>query len=114
MTVISETLLTGALTLAGLAGLVLAVALADAALSRAWRRCQYRRYMRSPGWQAKRTVALSAAAYRCQRCGSRHRLEVHHRHYRTFKRERPTDLEVVCKTCHKTADAQRRAVRGRA
>jgi DNA-directed RNA polymerase subunit RPC12/RpoP len=103
-----ETLLTGAATLLGVATLLLLIALADAALGRAWRRWQYTRYLRSDAWQAKRLIALSAASYRCARCGGRNRLEVHHKHYRTFQRERPQDLEVVCRTCHKAADAERK------
>jgi hypothetical protein len=38
----------------------------------------------------------------CNKCGSRDRLTVHHRHYRTFGgNEKLDDLEVLCFDCHK-------------
>jgi apolipoprotein N-acyltransferase len=107
--IVLETLLTGLAVLLGVCALTLLVAWADAGLAAAYRRWQYTRYMRSAAWQAKRQAALSAAGYRCQQCGGRQRLEVHHLTYKHFKRERPEELEVLCKTCHKVADAQRGA-----
>ena len=45
---------------------------------------------------------------RCERCPQSYHIEVHHKHYRTFKREGLRDLEVLCLTCHNRADEDRR------
>jgi 5-methylcytosine-specific restriction endonuclease McrA len=56
---------------------------------------------------------LERAGYACQDCGCPQseieRLEVHHKDYDYWKRERPKDLEVLCKPCHERADARREA-----
>jgi len=78
-----------------------------------WRRRQYRAYIRSDAWQARRMVALAAAGWRCQRCGARNDLEVHHRSYTHFGCERAEELEVLCAAHHRAADAQRVAQNGR-
>lgn len=69
---------------------------------------EYRQYMQSDEWKWIRGQKLRSCHYRCERCGRRRWLNVHHRHYRTFGREGMEDLEVVCQECHKTADAERR------
>ena len=70
---------------------------------------EYAVYIKSPAWRAKRKAKLTACD-RCESCGiSRFsvKLEVHHKHYRSFKHERPEDLQVFCPECHKKADARR-------
>lgn len=64
-------------------------------------------YYNSEEWQIKRAFALNRANHRCQRCGASHSLEVHHLTYDRLYNERPKDLEVLCKKCHKKADRQR-------
>ena len=64
----------------------------------------YRLYMRSRRWAIKRTEALERAGHRCELCDDHRELEVHHLTYDRFRRERPDDLLVVCKTCHGIAD----------
>lgn len=63
--------------------------------------------MRSPKWVSVRTLALERACYRCERCGKRGRLQVHHRTYVRLGHERVCDLEVLCRACHARADAER-------
>lgn len=65
---------------------------------------EYRQYMRSLRWSIKRTEALERAGHRCELCDDHRELEVHHLTYDRFRRERPDDLLVVCKTCHVIAD----------
>jgi hypothetical protein len=60
----------------------------------------YAEYLRSPGWKARRKLALSAARHRCQVCNGKRKLQVHHRTYERIGRERPDDLVVLCNACH--------------
>jgi len=60
----------------------------------------YREYLESPHWQFVRDAAIWAARERCQLCGSRRDLQVHHRHYGTLGDEGPDDLTVLCRRCH--------------
>ncbi len=64
------------------------------------RRHNYHRYLRSRGWLKRRGEAVARAHGHCERCGSNVRLEVHHRTYARVGRERPEDLEVLCRRCH--------------
>ena len=74
----------------------------------------YLQFLASPEWQAIRREALKGAGFRCERCWiTKHEagwLEVNHKHYqRPFGTERwPDDLEVLCATCHREADHERR------
>ena len=69
---------------------------------------KYNEYLRSPGWQQKRGEALRQAGYRCSRCGAiGTRLDVHHKTYEHFKKEKPDELEVLCRACHNQADEER-------
>jgi 5-methylcytosine-specific restriction endonuclease McrA len=69
---------------------------------------QYREYLASLQWHAKREAALARSGGECQSCGARRDLEVHHKHYETFGHEQPDDLEVLCIPCHDRADDLRR------
>jgi len=60
----------------------------------------YAAYRRSPEWAKKREAALERADHRCQVCNSPHELEVHHRTYENLCAEKPSDLTVLCGTCH--------------
>jgi hypothetical protein len=44
---------------------------------------------------------------RCEECGSKHFLELHHKTDERLGRELTTDLEVLCRTCHERADRER-------
>jgi hypothetical protein len=63
-------------------------------------RVDYREYLKSPWWQAVRRRALALADHRCQDCGWRQGLEVHHRTYERLGQERMADLRVLCRGCH--------------
>ncbi len=64
-------------------------------------------YYQSEEWATKRLFALYRASHRCDRCGSKGPLQVHHITYDRLYNERPEDLEVLCIKCHKKADRQR-------
>ena len=61
---------------------------------------RYRAVMGSEGWRRRRRQALRRAGRRCQRCGARGPLDVHHLTYARLGRERPGDLLAVCERCH--------------
>lgn len=61
---------------------------------------QYLSYIRSDAWKARRKRALFLAGYRCQICGSKSRLQVHHVTYANLGHELDQDLTVLCRVCH--------------
>jgi hypothetical protein len=73
-------------------------------LSKDWERAQYlklyRLYLRSPEWQAKRTLAIQRDKC-CRMCGSKDFLAVHHINYFTVGNEDISSLTTVCDDCHK-------------
>jgi 5-methylcytosine-specific restriction endonuclease McrA len=71
----------------------------------------YVSYLKSPAWQDKRRQALRRAGYRCQACGKRNHLQVHHLTYIRLGHELPTDLVCLCSACHAVADVVRRLSR---
>lgn len=68
----------------------------------------YEKYLRSDWWQIVRRAALSRAGYKCERCGKKGRLDVHHKHYDSLgKEDIKEDVAVLCRNCHKKADQER-------
>lgn len=62
---------------------------------------EYREYLTTEHWQRERREALGRAEYRCQVCNTDDTpLEVHHRTYARLGSERPSDLFVLCESCH--------------
>ena len=50
-----------------------------------------------------RRMILSRDGYRCQRCGGRRKLRVHHileRHRRPDLKYEPSNCQVLCEPCH--------------
>ena len=75
---------------------------------------QYGRYISSAAWQASpaRLAELRASGYRCRLCFASEgqaRIEVHHRTYRNFGRERAEDLTTLCYDCHLDVTCMERA-----
>jgi len=64
---------------------------------------QYALYLRSPEWQAKRQLVLTRDHRKCQVCGSKNPLEVHHLTYARKYNESLYDLVTLCDVCHKIA-----------
>jgi len=60
----------------------------------------YDEYLRSEHWQEVRKATLAAANNRCQWCGSRVALHIHHKTYDNIGHEHDDDLLVVCRECH--------------
>lgn len=76
------------------------------------RQMPYREYLASPEWQAKRSAAFRRAAFRCQTCCEKGRLNVHHRTYARRGQELDSDLIVLCKDCHKLFHDNRKLAEG--
>ncbi len=78
-------------------------------------RKQYTGYLKSAAWRAKRAQAIFRDGGQCQafknnrRCGSRYKLEVHHKTYQRFGREWLSDLVCLCGDCHKAIHAAQKA-----
>lgn len=62
----------------------------------------YKEYLKGEHWLELREKALKRAGYRCQVCGYRKNLQVHHNAYKNIGHEDLEDLVVLCWKCHKT------------
>lgn len=60
----------------------------------------YADYRASPWWARVREDALHRAHNRCQLCATQTRLEVHHNTYERLGKEWPSDVIVLCRSCH--------------
>jgi len=63
-------------------------------------RNSYAVYLLSEHWQDFRIAVHLDRNGKCERCGRKSGLQVHHRHYRTLWREKLTDVELLCGWCH--------------
>lgn len=69
---------------------------------------EYETYIKSPAWRLTAKKVKEHFGYVCKRCGHpRWDVEVHHLNYDRLGRELFSDLEVLCKSCHATADKER-------
>lgn len=66
---------------------------------RAWK-AAYKRYLQSPQWKKKRKLVIIRDRYKCQLCGSKKKLQVHHKTYAHVFNEPLTDLITLCQKCH--------------
>lgn len=64
------------------------------------RKKKYKDYLNSTAWKKLRKLKLEQCNC-CEKCGSDFKLQVHHKHYRTFGNEDLGDLEVLCIGCHR-------------
>ena len=60
----------------------------------------YNEYLQSDLWKEKRELILSIFNWECQKCGSKKRLEIHHKTYENVGNEKQRDVTVLCKKCH--------------
>lgn len=75
------------------------------------RRFRYRRHLRSERWRLLRKQVLRRACWRCETCGRRAPLDVHHLTYERFGRELLGDLQALCRECHDEAHRGRDPLR---
>lgn len=65
----------------------------------------YKDFLNTPYWDGVRNYKLKKSKYRCQLCGNKGVLNVHHKTYENHGREHiksvaDSDLIVLCKDCH--------------
>ena len=60
----------------------------------------YESYIRSCAWQDKRKQRLAIDDFKCQMCGNKENLEVHHVTYDRLGNESMDDLITLCERCH--------------
>ena len=70
-------------------------------------KAEYAQYLLSEHWLELRGKKLSKS-YRCERCGSGHRLQVHHLRYRNIFDVGLEDLQTLCRRCHALVHGIRR------
>ena len=62
---------------------------------------KYQQYLKSPQWRAIREQVISVHNGKCQLCGSRKRLVVHHTKYPEVLGEESLEtLQCLCEDCH--------------
>lgn len=60
----------------------------------------YKKYLKGKWWVNLRSIILKRDNFTCQSCGSKKNLQVHHKKYRGFYKEKLKDLITLCKYCH--------------
>jgi hypothetical protein len=60
----------------------------------------YYEYIVSPEWRTRSIAVCTSRGSKCEVCGSKEKIQVHHRSYERMGQETEEDLEVVCKSCH--------------
>ena len=61
----------------------------------------YYKYTKTLDWKRKRTNKFRSARWKCQKCGSKGRLQVHHINYKKWFDVTMKDLIVLCDKCHR-------------
>ena len=77
------------------------------------RKMPYKEYLQTREWKDKARKAKKRARNRCQICNRPQTeviLDVHHRTYERRGQERPDDLTVLCRECHKIFEENRERV----
>jgi 5-methylcytosine-specific restriction endonuclease McrA len=71
-----------------------------------WRQ-KYEAHIRSDRWAKLKRDLIRLRGARCQHCGARTALQLHHKTYARLGRELTCDLELLCWRCHERADRKR-------
>lgn len=69
-------------------------------LRRSYATGEYSEYLKSKQWRSIRSEVI-ARDRKCVKCGSMENLQVHHKTYERRGFEKLSDLEALCKSCHK-------------
>lgn len=74
------------------------------------RQLEYEAYRLTPHWENLRQTVLCRDGRKCVKCGSRERLQAHHKFYRPkFEDSIPDDLITLCRPCHEMVHGIRTA-----
>ena len=73
------------------------------------RKYMYDTYINSTAWRYFARMLKKDRGSKCEICGGKLRLTVHHKHYRTLFKEKLSDLKVLCWECHKKEHPNKRS-----
>lgn len=60
----------------------------------------YQNYLDSDMWKDKKDMIFLVKGKRCENCGSKKNLVIHHLHYETVGNESSKDVKILCIKCH--------------
>lgn len=61
---------------------------------------EYKRYLLSNEWAQLKIDLFSIRGKKCEKCGSKKQICVHHKNYKHIFQEEYSDLIILCKCCH--------------
>jgi hypothetical protein len=64
---------------------------------------EYFNLLNNPLWIKFRHIILSKKGYKCEQCGSKKTLAIHHPYYEQDKNPwdyKPEEMEILCRRCH--------------
>lgn len=64
-------------------------------------RSLYKEFLQTPQWKKQRKLLLKIKGKKCEKCGKKKELHIHHLHYGRFMKEKPEDVLILCKDCHR-------------
>ncbi len=77
-------------------------------MRKTWKQ-RYTAHINGPYWAELKRKVIKRRGCKCERCErSDCGLDLHHKHYRTFGRERQKDVTLLCRPCHRIEDAERK------
>jgi len=62
---------------------------------------EYEAYLKSDKWAQIKLDIIQIRGEKCERCGEKEELHLHHLTYKRLFAEMPEDLELICRDCHK-------------
>jgi 5-methylcytosine-specific restriction endonuclease McrA len=62
---------------------------------------KYLEYLESDTWAAIKLDLYAIRGKKCEKCGTKKQIQVHHIHYSNLYNEEPEDLILLCSGCHK-------------
>lgn len=68
----------------------------------------YNAYLLSEAWMEKRTQRLNLSGWKCEACGGKQLLQVHHLTYERIFQESMEDLMVLCRIHHEAAEEMKK------
>jgi 5-methylcytosine-specific restriction endonuclease McrA len=81
------------------------------ARGKSWHTPEYKAYLQSDEWAQRRRAYFRSHGYRCEACGIRKKLTVHHVSYEHLGNEPDEDLRALCwrdhRNCHEADNSGR-------
>ena len=69
---------------------------------------EYRAYLRSDKWKEIRLALFKMRGKKCENCSRTKLLHIHHLTYERIFNEQLTDLQILCKDCHKNTHSRKK------